>query len=90
MHADDSDLIQASAHSLLKQDLAETRNRLWFPGPGQALKPRRYQHKINEQAGAKRDEQKNAEATKCAISRHDRTKLPENRRAHKMFSRTRR
>jgi len=49
---------------------------------------RRYdQDKVNEQTGAKRDKQEDAETTKLAI-RHDVTKLPENRQGHKRFSQT--
>jgi len=48
-----------------------------------------HQHEVHEYAGAKRDEQKNTEATEFAISRHDSTKLSENSRADKRFSRRR-
>src|SRR4029077_11849470 len=52
------------------------------------LKRGGHQHQVDEQTGAKRDEQEDAETTEFAIPRHDRTKLPENRRAHKRFSRS--
>jgi len=70
----------------LEQDLAETRDRFGFPDAGQALKRRNHQHEIHEQTGAKRDKQKDTETPELAISRHDRTKLADNRRAHKRFS----
>jgi len=72
----------------LEQDLAETRDRFRFPDTAPALKRRHHQHEVHEQAGAERDEQKNTETTEFAISRHDSTKLPENRRSDKRFSRT--
>ena len=58
-----------------------------FADPAKALKRGGYQQQVKEQTGAKRDEQEDAETTELAIRRHDRTKLPENRRAHKSFSR---
>ncbi|PYL29427.1 MAG: hypothetical protein DMF39_07175, partial [Verrucomicrobia bacterium] len=64
-----------------------TRDRFRFPDAAPALKRRHHQHEVHEQAGAKRDEQKNAEATEFTISRHDSTKLAENRRTDKRFSR---
>jgi hypothetical protein len=70
----------------LEQDLAKTRDRFRFPDAGQALKRRKHQHEIHEQTGAQRDKQKDTETTELAISRHDRTKLAENPRAHKRFS----
>jgi hypothetical protein len=44
----------------LKEDLAETRDRFRFPDAAEALKRGDHQHKIHEQTGAKRDEQKDA------------------------------
>jgi hypothetical protein len=70
----------------LKQYLSEARDRLGFPHTAKALKRRDHQHEVDEQTGAKGDEQKNTETTKPAICCHDETKLPENRRAHKRFS----
>jgi hypothetical protein len=85
-HGDDSDLVEASARASLEQDLSKTRDRFRFSDAGQALKRCKHQHEVDEQTGAKRDKQKNAETTELAISRHDRTKLVENRGAHKRFS----
>ena len=55
------------ARTSLKQDLAETRDRFCFANPAEALKRHDRQHKVNEQTGAKRDEQKNAETTQSAV-----------------------
>jgi len=70
----------------LEQDLAKTRDRFRFSDAGQALKRCNHQHEVHEQTGAQRDKQKDTETTELAISRHDRTKLAENRAAHKRFS----
>jgi len=70
----------------LEQDLTETRDRFCFPDAAKALKRCNRQHKVHEQTGAKRDKQKDTETPKFAIRCHDKTKLPENRRAHKGFS----
>jgi hypothetical protein len=72
----------------VKQDLAEPRERFDFSHPAIALKNCCHQHEVHEQTGAKRNEQKNAETTEPAICCHGGTKLPENRRLHKRFSRT--
>jgi hypothetical protein len=69
----------------LEQDLPETRDRFGFSNAAQALKRCNHQYEVHEQTGAKRDKQKNTEATELAISRHGSTKLPENRRVHKRF-----
>jgi hypothetical protein len=44
----------------LKQDLAETRDRFCFLDTADALERSDRQHKVHEQTGAKRDEQKDA------------------------------
>src|SRR5206468_1203657 len=85
-HGDDSDLVEASARPSLEQDFAKTRDRFRFSDTGQALKRCNHQHEVHEQTGTKRDKQKDTETTELAISRHDRTKLAENRGAHKRFS----
>src|SRR4029450_3843028 len=86
-HGNDDDLVVSSACASLKQDLAETRERFDFPPPAIALKHCRRQDEVHEETGAKRDEQKNTETTEPAICCHGGTKLPENRRSHKRFSR---
>src|SRR5439155_18448787 len=85
-HGDDGDFVRVRSRAFLKQDFAETRDRFCFADPAKALKCDDHQHQVHEQTGAKRDEQKNAEATQSAIRRHTKTKLPENCRVHKRFS----
>jgi hypothetical protein len=70
----------------LKEDLAKTGDRFCFLNTADALKRGDHQHKVHEQTGAKRDEQKDAQTTQPAIGCHTGTKLPENCRAHKRFS----
>jgi hypothetical protein len=57
-HGDNRDFVRGRAGTSLKQDLAETRDRLCFPDTADALKRGDHQHKVHEQTGAKRDEQK--------------------------------
>jgi hypothetical protein len=71
----------------LKQNFTETWDWLGLAVPTETLKRSDHQHKVHEQTGTKRDEQEDAETTKLAIRRHDRTKLAENRHSHKSFSR---
>jgi hypothetical protein len=75
-----------SASASFQEDLAEAGDRLRLTDTAKALERRYDQHEINEKTGAKGDEEKDAEITELAISRHDTTKLTENRRAHKRFS----
>lgn len=70
----------------LEQNLAKPWDRFRFAGTRPSLKRRHHQHEIHEQADAERDEQENTETTQLAISRHDKTKLAENRHRDKRFS----
>ena len=59
-HGDNCDFVRGRAGTSLKQDLAKTRNRFRFLDTADALKRSDHQHKVHEQTGAKRDEQKDA------------------------------
>src|SRR4029077_7845752 len=86
-HGNDSDFVERGSRPSLQQNFAETRNRFCFANAAKALKRSEHQHEVHEETGAQRHKQKNTKTTQSAICCHFRTKLPENHRAHKRFSR---
>src|SRR5438132_13367837 len=79
--------VECGSRPTLQQNFAETRNRFDFANAAKALKLSEHQHEVHEETGAQRHKQKNTKTTQSAIYCHYRTKLPENHRAHKRFSR---